>query len=222
MRPRSSRSNDLARSNDPARVAGPRMRDVAIVLAAGTLDGLLVLSVLGQAIALPVAFALHAGATMLASIAMLHGARDTTFALLSGLAMMLAGPAGGLIAILQMAALHLMPYSHRDNQAWLRMLAGSNEPDQAEALYEAIAHGRSFRPGPAPKSYAAIMTRGTVAERQDVLGQIVRGHRNYPPALLRAGLTSPDLAVRASAAAVYAKLRANEADKAATASRVPS
>ena len=42
MRPRSSRSNDLARSNDPARVAGPRMRDVAIVLAAGTLDGLLV------------------------------------------------------------------------------------------------------------------------------------------------------------------------------------
>lgn len=202
---------------------GIRVRDIAIVVAAGMVDGVLLLEAMAQAIALPLAFTLHAAITLLASVAMLRGARDATFALLCGLAMMLAGPAGGLVAILQMVVLRLIPYSRRDNQAWLQMLSGANDQDPAETLYEAISHGRSFRPGPAPRSYAGIMAGGTVADRQDVLGQIVRGHRDYPPALLRAGLTSPDLAVRASAAAVYAKLRAAEVERnAAKAERVSS
>lgn len=200
--------------------ASSNTRNIAIVIACGSVDGLLLIAILAHAIPAPFGFGLHMVAVLMASSAIISSAHDTTFGLLAGLAMMFAGPVGGLVAIIQMLVLRLTSHSGAVNQAWMRTLTGASETDPAEALYEAIEHGRSFRPGPAPRGYAKIMAEGTVVERQKVLGQIARRKRNYPLALLQAGLTSPDLAVRASAAAVYANLRAREADaKAALSSR---
>ncbi len=182
-------------------------RNVGNVLACGVFDCLLVLAVLAHAMPLAAALVLHVGAVLIVCVVIGRGTNDATFALLSCLGMMLMGPIGGLLAVVQMLALRLAPASHAADQAWFRTLTGVAESDPAEMLYEAIAQGRSFRPGAAPERYGAIMRSGSVAARQDVLGQIARRNRAFPPSLLRAGLTSRDLAVRASAAAVYAKLR---------------
>lgn len=180
---------------------------VVMVVAAGLFDTCLLLGTLFDYVSSTFALALHVASVLLLSVVLIRQNQDRSLAVLGGLGVMLMGPMGSIVTLFQMLVLGRAESGSGLDQTWFRSLSGNCDIDPAETLYEAIAQGRAYRPGPVPDRYAAVMASGSVTARQGILGQIVRAKRAYPPELLRAGLTSRDVAVRASAAAVYAKLR---------------
>ena len=180
---------------------------VAALLIAGVADGLLAVACVQAILAWPIAILSHVALAALLCLKLARGADDRTAALLGGMAFSMMGPIGSVIAALQILLLGVERHGVRADGGWFRALSGQTDADPAEALYDAISEGRAYRPGTVPPRYAAVMDGGSVGARQDVLGQIVRRRQPFPPALLRKGLTSRDVAVRASAAAVHARLR---------------
>ena len=191
----------------PSAEGGAGLAPVPVLLAAGLGDALVAVAVADGWLPLPIAILSHVALAVLLCASLARRADDLTPALLGGLAFLLMGPAGSVIAALQILVLGFERRGEEADIGWFRTLSGHTDADPAEALYDAISEGRAYRPGAVPPRYAAVMGGGSVGARQDVLGQIVRRRESFPPALLHKGLTSRDVAVRASAAAVHARLR---------------
>jgi hypothetical protein len=136
------------------------------------------------------------------------GSADRTPWTFSLMLILIAGPLGALgIALLGLAESRKGP--RQDVlEAWYDRLSGEGETDPALRLHEDFVTGRGFKPARVgPRSFVAVMEKGTLADRQTLLGHIgLKYHRDYFP-VLSAALRSPQSAVRAQAAAVFVKLK---------------
>jgi len=152
---------------------------------------------------LPVA-ALHL-ALSAAAVALTARARgDFAAALMLGTAMATLGPAGMILAF---AGERWAAGAAADPSlaGWHEKLTGAPPRDPAAELYRDIVEDRAYRPSAVPASFAGIMASGSVGNRQRVLGLLLKRDGPVHEDLLDAGLGAPELAVRASAAAVVAR-----------------
>ena len=135
-------------------------------------------------------------------------ANDCTNAALAVLSILVMGPVGALGTLILLYGVRRSPGSEPARMVPGHRAAGAAAAGSYRGLVE---EGRAFCPASSRViRFATIMATGTVMHKQAVLGIIAqRFHPDYMPHL-RAGLTSPELAVRASAAAVFAKLREGE------------
>jgi hypothetical protein len=143
-----------------------------------------------------------------AVVVMRAGVADWAPSLIALAAVLLAGPAAALAIVLVSAI-----GRHADTPSglldgWYARLAGEVVPDEAQRIAEAIETARAVRPGETdPRPFADILRKGTLAEKQAMLGLIgLRYQPEYLP-FLRAALRSPEAVVRAQAAAVLVKLK---------------
>lgn len=133
---------------------------------------------------------------------------DTSVPLLALLATTALGPAGALgaallgwLATLRPADVHLL-------EDWYERISLSTAVDPVTRLCDDVSVGRTLAlDGAAPESYLGIMERGSLSERQIVLGHVARHfHSDYLP-VLKAALMSPEPVIRVQAAAVAAHVR---------------
>lgn len=196
--------------------AGDRFAPLCAVALAGALaDGaLLALASQGR---LPVAafVLLHALLALAVAGALARRSGERAGALLVGLGLLLMGPFGALGAVLALGRERIAPPRAAALEDWHRQLSGAAERSAARTLHEDIAEGRAFRPGALPERFDAVMARGSVADRQAVLGLLVKERASPASPLLAEALRSRDVAVRASAAAAVARLRETAANGAA-------
>jgi hypothetical protein len=135
------------------------------------------------------------------------GAGNTAWPL--GIVLVLvAGPVGGIGLVILTVLTRRTRIERGFLDDWYRTLHGSEQPDPAQVLHEALLAGRQLLPGGAPpRRFADILAHGALAEKQAVLGHIgLHYHRDYA-GLLAAALRRPEAGVRAQAAAVFVKLK---------------
>ena len=149
--------------------------------------------------------ALHMVLSLAATMLIARARRDFAAALMIGMAMLTLGPLG-LVAALLGERWAVRAAAAANLSDWHERIAGGAEFDPAARLYNDILEQRAYRPGPVPVPWATIMTSGTVESRQRVLGLLAKRDGIAHQGLLEAGLLAPELAVRASAAAVAASL----------------
>ena len=119
----------------------------------------------------------------------------------------LAGACGALVALIALSRngtpLPLL-------EAWYDRIALAGDIDPVTRLYNEVAMGRSLDTNlEAPPAFEAVMTTGSLADRQAALGLIARKFApGYAPAL-RLALVSPEPVIRVQAAAVAVKVRAD-------------
>lgn len=118
----------------------------------------------------------------------------------------LLGPLGALVAGAALL-ISMRPKSVLlEDEQWYQRLRGFEEA--GDELVTALRDDRAYRgDGVDLHSFRQIMASGTVSQKQTILGLIAQ---SYEPALfgfLMDALRSPEVAVRASAAAVFARLR---------------
>ncbi len=132
---------------------------------------------------------------------------DTTLAMLGCLTVAAVGPAGAL-GVLVLTALDRHAGDRRLLAAWYERIALSVAVDPVTRFCDDVGSGRMIDLGaPTPPSYAAVMTSGSLVERQSALGNIARRfHPDYLPVLSQA-LNSPEPVIRVQAAAVAAQIR---------------
>lgn len=142
-------------------------------------------------------------------VALRRSGSDTTNAMLACLLIAVAGPIGAALALLYLpfAATH-----SQDSELladWYERLALSNEVGAAERLADDIVAGRTLdTQAPEPVPLGALLAHGSLEERQAALGLIARHfHFDYVPTLA-AALCSEEPVLRAQAAAVAARIRA--------------
>lgn len=152
---------------------------------------------------------LHLATVIAGMWLMARGDGDFAPALIVGAATLALGPVGTAAA---MAAIWRADRSGGDPAlaSWHERIIDRPPVDPAEALYRDIVEGRAYRPGGVPSSFAATMASGDVGRRQQLLGLLAKRDAPVPQALLDAGLSARELAVRAPAAAVVARLRERE------------
>lgn len=162
-------------------------------------------------IGVPLAFTIHAVLALAAALAIRPFTCTWRGALPLGLWSVLMGPVGLAAITIVLLAQFWRGSPPGMREEWYRQLSGSNE--EAGDLAAALRDGRAYRPeGRRLAPFAEIMATGTVRQKQAVLGLIAQG---YEPAfldLLMGALNSPEVAVRASAAAVLARLRDRQAE----------
>lgn len=132
---------------------------------------------------------------------------DRTPVVMSFLLILIAGPLGALgIAIIAISEM-VWPCSEGVLRKWFDWLAGDTRVDEVGITYEALQSGRAFIPQPSgPRRFADVISNGSIADKQALLGLIgLKYHHDYFP-LLRVALRSPEAGVRAQAAAVFVKL----------------
>lgn len=122
---------------------------------------------------------------------------------------LIAGPAGGLLAVLALLRMEREPAHPELLTAWYDRIALAGDTDAATDLYNTVAMGRALDTSIAPPQvFDAVMTEGSLADRQTALGLIARQFSpSYAPAL-RHALVSPEPVIRVQAAAVAVKVRA--------------
>jgi hypothetical protein len=119
----------------------------------------------------------------------------------------LTGPFGAAgTAALSLYLLTLRP-SHERLNSWYERISGSVPRDSVSAMYEAIHSGRqAVDEFPCNLSFVEILERGSLAEKQIMLGIISRNFDvDFLPVLIKA-LRSPNAATRVQAAAVANRL----------------
>lgn len=153
--------------------------------------------------------ALHLATAAAGTWLIARGDGDFAPALVVGAATLALGPLGTAAAI---AAIWRADRGESDPAlaSWHERIIDRPAVDPAEALYRDIVEGRAYRPGGVPSSFAATMASGDIGRRQQLLGLLAKRNAPVPEALLDAGLSAPELAVRAPAAAVVARLRERE------------
>jgi hypothetical protein len=180
----------------------------AAVLACFAFELLLVAALAGGAPAAPVA-GLHVAAVAVTTVLVARSDGDFAVALMIGSATLALGPVGLLAAV---AAAKYAEIGARDPTlaAWHERIIDRQPTDPAETLYRDIAEGRAYRALGVPATFADVMASDDVARRQRLLGFLAKRDEPVPEALLAAGLSASELAVRAPAAAVVARLRQRE------------
>lgn len=137
-----------------------------------------------------------------------NGVADVSPSVLIVLAVAVGGPIGAAAALL------IPRFSRRSAKTgplledWYQRIALSAEISRETELCDNVASGRTMDlAAPPPRSFAATIADGTLAEKQVALGLIARRfHPDYLPALT-AALKSPEPVVRVQAAAVAARVR---------------
>lgn len=185
---------------------------VALALPAALADGALLALAWHAWTPVPAFALLHGLLALAAARALARASGDRTAALLVGLGLLLMGPFGALAALLALGRERVAPPRAAQLEDWHRQLSGAAERSAARTLHEDIAEGRAFRPGALPERFEAVMARGSVADRQAVLGLLVKERASPASPLLAEALRSRDVAVRASAAAAVARLRETAAN----------
>jgi hypothetical protein len=123
--------------------------------------------------------------------------------------LLIAGPLGGVGAVVMMQILSRMKDGSHRLASWYEQLSAPGNVDAPSELHERLAAGRVARPVAADiKQFVKIMRKGSDREQQIVLGFI--GLRYNPDYLhaLHLALASPQASIRVQAAAVFTKLRA--------------
>ncbi len=175
-------------------------------------DGLLLVGKVVTHASLVVWFILHLGLVAAAGhVAWRHRAslNDISPYALALIAGLIVGPAGALIAVLALLRLEREPSHPELLTAWYDRIALAGDTDAATDLYNTVAMGRALETSTTPPQvFDAVMTQGSLADRQTALGLIARQFSpSYAPAL-RHALVSPEPVIRVQAAAVAVKVRA--------------
>ena len=120
----------------------------------------------------------------------------------------IVGPLGGLGVLAVMLMVRGRRLSSRLLAEWYDRIAFSTKTNPVSRLAETIAIGRTVNlAAPLPSSFMDVIERGSLSERQTVLGLIARRFNvDYLPALHLA-LRSPEPIIRVQAAAVAAHIR---------------
>ncbi|MEQ1612273.1 MAG: hypothetical protein ABL904_05940 [Hyphomicrobiaceae bacterium] len=119
-----------------------------------------------------------------------------------------AGPVGALAGVAAIMLARRRQDDHKLLDEWYQRIAMAVETDDVTRLCEQVMSGRtSDLTERAPPSFAAIMERGSLNDRQAALGIIARNfHPDYLPVLMMA-LKSPEPVIRVQAAAVATRVR---------------
>ena len=135
-------------------------------------------------------------------------ARDRTLWTVSLVLLLIAGPLGGLSVILLALVERCGAPEANVLAAWYDWLSGGERSDATLRMHEGILTGREFQPTlREPRNFADVIEKGTLPEKQALLGHIgLRYHGDFFP-LLCSALRSPQSAVRAQAAAIFVKLK---------------
>ena len=185
--------------------------ELAAAAAALAIEGVLHATALGRQMPLPLLPLTHllvcAGLVWLIRLRMRAGS-DTIPALIVAILTAIAGPIGALVAFAGVL-LHAHARPHQELlAAWYDRISLSLDTDPVQRLCDSVAIGRSLDLlAPPPRSFTQVIERGTLAERQIVLGHIARHFSpQYAPAL-HAALKSEEPVIRVQAAAVAARVR---------------
>ncbi|RFC63441.1 hypothetical protein DYI37_10410 [Fulvimarina endophytica] len=196
-----------------ARLTARRLgvRRIGAIAGFGLLDAVLCLATAYGALPVGPAILVHFGLAGLLFAYLLKTKAEGAIAALSAINLAVMAFAGTVVTLLQILVLSraAAPASRAE---WNRDARREGD-DDATRLYEAIVQNQAYQGRKAPERFDRVMSEGSIADRQWVLAQIVRSDRTYPFALVEAGLKSRDIAVRASAAAVYARLREKTIDR---------
>jgi hypothetical protein len=135
---------------------------------------------------------------------------NTALPLLTAIVIAATGPIGAIAALVMIAVSARAHDNSRLLDDWYERIANAVEADEVTRLCEQVSTGRtSALTGTAPASFAAVMERGTLDDRQATLGIIARSfHADYLPALMLA-LKSPEPVIRVQAAAVATRVRSD-------------
>ena len=189
----------------------PKAADVAAVLAAAALDAVIIMLLVRGTIGSAVLVLAHLGVVGLIGLqlaARRRGGGDTTMLALAALATFCVGPLGSIGALVSVLLAPLGAGTTPLLQAWYRRIANSVETDPVTQLCDMVSIGRSVDlGGPPPTSFAAVMSSGSLAERQALLGLIARNFDVEYLAALKIALTSPEPVIRVQAAAVATKVQ---------------
>jgi hypothetical protein len=133
---------------------------------------------------------------------------DRTLWTVSLVLLLIAGPLGGLSVILLALVERCGAPEANVLAAWYDWLSGGERSDATLRMHEGILTGREFQPTlREPRNFADVIEKGTLPEKQALLGHIgLRYHGDFFP-LLSSALRSPRSAVRAQAAAIFVKLK---------------
>lgn len=133
---------------------------------------------------------------------------DQTHAVLLACGLAVMGPFGAAGALVVALADRSSTAGHPELEDWYRRLSGEAERNASEILQADILEGRAYRPSRVGvDNFGRILAHGTVSERQAVLGLLVQHDEQGSLDLMTTALRSPDVAVRASAAAAVARMR---------------
>lgn len=183
-----------------------------VVALVAILDALVLLFGFDQDVAVPVAAALHLALVALGYWLVAKWIGEPQLGLLLGLWTCLLGPPGTLIAGLSLAWSRAPRSLPLIDEPWLQRLSAQVSND--DALVTALRDRRAYEArGAHVQSFARVMSGDDVRDKQVILGLIANSYEPAFHGLLMEALRSPQVAVRASAAAVLAKLRDRQADQ---------
>lgn len=183
---------------------------VLVTLLAIVCDLLLVMAVIDWE--LPFAFAaighfLVAGGTFALIILWLG---DWPTGVVLGLWVGLLGPLGAIAAAVAVAFAASSKGKSIADEAWHQRLSGGTEVENE--LIMALRDQRAYEgEGVSLHSFRKIMDSGSVSQKQTILGLIAQSYEPAFAGLLMDALRSSEVAVRASAGAVFARLRDKQA-----------
>ena len=188
----------------------PAAGDVAALLAAALVECVLLALLVRHSIGTAAFVIAHLGVVL--ALGMLLASRrhaaDQTMLAMAALATLSVGPLGALGALCVVLLAPVRSGTTPLLTAWYERIAHSVQTDPVSQLCDMVSIGRSVDlSGPQPASFCAVMSHGSLGERQALLGLIARNFDvEYLPAL-RLALTSPEPVIRVQAAAVATKVQ---------------
>ena len=125
------------------------------------------------------------------------------------LAVAVAGPVGAVLVTVAVLRTRFERAHPELLAAWYERIALAGDIDDVTRLADTVAMGRALQTTQdVPRAFSAVMSEGTLADRQTALGLIARQFSpSYAPAL-RAALVGGEPLIRVQAAAVAVKIRA--------------
>ncbi len=169
-------------------------------------DALIIIALLDGLLTVPLAVVVHTILALAVVAMVLYWLAERSTALLLGLWVTLLGPLGTLVGWAALSFLARPSARSLEDEDWYQRLRGAEKT--GDELVTALRDDRAYQSQSVRlHSFRKIMESGTVGQKQTILGLIAQ---SYEPALfgfLMEALRSPEVAVRASAAAVFARLR---------------
>lgn len=176
------------------------------VLLVAALDAVVILLTIDQDIPVLLGAVAHLAMACLGYWLVAKRLAEPAFGLLLGVWSSLLGPLGALMAGGAFAWARNARSVSLIDEPWLRRLSWQASDD--DALVAALRDRRAYSArGAQVQSFATVMRDGSVTEKQIILGLIAKSYERAFHELLMEALRSHEVAVRASAAAVLAKLR---------------
>lgn len=187
-------------------------RSIAVAATVAVVEGALV--TLASLAGMSVPFALLAHVLIVTALGfdayrIERSGRDPTVAALQTISIAVLGPVGAVLSAVFLLGVDRRPAPSPTLDAWYERISLTLRHDAVQELADDVSIGRSVDAAtPFPRSYSEVFGSGTLKEQQTALGLIARKfHPNYLPPL-RVALASREPVIRAQAAAVAARVRA--------------